>query len=153
MKFKYNVSIRGNVEYASMSALTSAINENIGLIPNFTLNQKSIEVWQGNGVPVLQESGLYRYTLQLGGVILADNEATIDAIIAGFCTQYPEFVLTWSSCNVFQGAWGEPQEFNDDGTAYYPEPEVTEEPEAGEAADPVVEEIVDPTAATEGDNA
>lgn len=147
MKHKFIAGIRGNVEYPSMIALQQAFNAGVASIPNFSKTGSSIEVWQEDG-KARDFSGNQRFTVALEGVVLADSYEDIDNIIAGFCTQYPEFVLTWQSVQGIQSAYGKLLDFNDDGTVYAPEPEVVEE---SQDSDSVVEEIIDPTAKTQED--
>lgn len=142
MKYRFNVQVRGNVHYASQDELQAAINEKLAGVEGFTLISRSIEAWQDDGGLRTYENDLHRFTLQLFGNILADSELVVQQIISGFCTAYPEFVLTFQLIEGWQDGFGSLKQFNDDGTEYVeptPEVDVVEE----ESKDDVeVEEVV-----------
>lgn len=117
MKYRFNVQIRGNVEYKSLAALQSAITEKLSAVENFTLTSRAIEVWQEDGV-AKSFNGLNRFTIQLAGNILADNAQFVENIISAFCATYPEFTLTFQNIEAWQNGIGGFTEFNDDGTLY-----------------------------------
>lgn len=133
MKYKFNVQIRGNVEYANQAALQSAITEKLAGVTGFTLISRSVEVWQENGVARLFD-GLQRFTIGLSGNILADSDTAVEAIIAGFCNAYPEFTLTFQDITAWQDGSGSWRLFNDDGTEYFEPAPVTEVEETSKEA-------------------
>ena len=118
MKYKFKVQIRGNVEYESRSALQAALAEKLSAIEGLTIISRSIELWQENGVAGKYEFG-HRFTIQLIGNLLADNDAFVEALIDSFCQQYPEFVLTYQDVTAWQDGFGGLKKFNDDGTEYF----------------------------------
>lgn len=141
MKYKFNVQIRGNVEYESVSALQTAITEKLSTVENFTLTSKAIEVWQENGV-AKSFNGLNRFTIQLAGNILADSSQVVENIISAFCTTYPEFTLTFQNIEAWQNGAGGFTEFNDDGTPYVEKVEVEVPEETSEQKEAVeLEEV------------
>ena len=142
MKYRFNVQIRGNVEYESITALQTAITQKLATVENFTLTSKAIEVWQENGV-AKSFNGLNRFTIQLAGNILADSSDDVEAIISAFCTAYPEFTLTFQNIEAWQNGAGGLTEFNDDGTVYTEAVTVPEETTEGK--ENVLEEVEEVT--------
>ena len=119
MKYKFKVQIRGNLQYASQTALQAAMAKKLAGIKDLTIISRSVELWQSNGAGHEVEPGLYRFTIALDGNILADSDTEVEAMIAGFCNQYPEFLLTYQSITGWQNGMGGLKEFNDDGTEYF----------------------------------
>ncbi len=118
MKYRYNVQICGVVDYEDRASLLTAIDGKLTDIENLTLVRKSIDVWHDGGTPKVTDEGLYTFTIQLGAVILADDSASVEAIINAFCEAYPEFTLTYQNVEAWQDGEGGLKQYNDDGTEY-----------------------------------
>lgn len=140
MKYRFNASIRGNIEYSSLAELQSAIKAGIESIEGFTLTNQTVEVWQEDGSARVFDSGLYRFTIQLGGNILADSSADVEAVIEGFTTAYPDFTLTYQNIEAWQDGSGNLKQFNDDGSEYVEETDTDDDTDTEEVT---VEEVTE----------
>ena len=75
-----------------------------------------------------------RFTIQIRGNVLADNQNALQQQIENTLATFPQFKLTFSSVETWQDPNGNPRVFRDDGTEYFESDETDEETEVTEKA-------------------
>lgn len=68
-----------------------------------------------------------KFTIQIRGNVLIDNQAELEKQMREVLAQFPEFTATFSSMEVWVDFNGTPRKFNDDGTDYVAPVSVVEE--------------------------